>query len=242
VEVNKVVLGDCIEGMSGISDSTIDLAVTSPPYKDSDGYNLRLMYDFIRQVYRILKPNSLFFLNFGHLAEDKFRPFEVCHIARECGFNLNDTIVWIKNHYRPIQGNKRLNNLTEFIFLLYKGEMPDLDRLSIGVPYADKSNAKRFASGRDLKCGGNTWYIPYETIQKSSQKHHPDRFPVELPERCIKLSGVKSGTILDPFAGSGSSMIAAINYGLDFIGFEKNEENWEIACHRINERIKQKNS
>jgi hypothetical protein len=53
-------------------------------------------------------------------------------------FKLNDTIVWVKNHFTPLSGKKHLNNLTEFIFVLYKGKMPDLDRLSIGVPYKDK--------------------------------------------------------------------------------------------------------
>jgi site-specific DNA-methyltransferase (adenine-specific) len=233
----KNIHGDCLTELSKLSDNSIDIAITSPPYKDSDGYDVVFLDKVFEEVHRVLKPNSLFFLNFGHLAEDKFRPFSVCLSAIVAGFHLNETIIWVKNHYRPIQGNKRLNNLSEFVFLLYKGKMPKLDRLAIGVPYADKSNAKRFAGGRDLKCRGNVWYIDYETVTSKEEKLHNDRFPIELPETCIKLSGLKSGVVLDAFSGSASTAIAAMRNGLSFIGFEKNELNWKIGCQRIqNER------
>ena len=58
---------------------------------------------------------------------------------------------------------------------------------------------RRYAD-KDLKCGGNYWEIPYDTIQYSWQKRHKDRFPLELPEKCIKLSGIPKGSlILDVF-------------------------------------------
>jgi len=150
------------------------------------------------------------------------------------GFQLNDPIIWVKNHYKPIQGKKRLNNLTEFIFLLYKKQMPSLDRLSIGVPYIDKTNAKRFNNGQDLHCAGNVWYINYPTINNKNEKLHHDMFPLELPERCIKLSGLKNGIVLDPFIGSGTTALASLKCGLNFIGIEKNKSNCEVAIERIN--------
>jgi site-specific DNA-methyltransferase (adenine-specific) len=214
--------------------NSVDLIVTSPPYKDEDGWTEDLIYQASLGWQRVLKPGGLLFLNFGHLAEDKFRPFKTAEIIMSHGvFKLNETITWVKNHYRPIQGSKRLNNLSEFIFLFYKDEMPDLDRLAIGVPYADKSNAKRFAGGRDLKCGGNVWYINYETITDSSQKLHNDRFPLELPERCIKLSGLKRGLVLDPFSGSGTTCFAAKKLGFEFIGIEQNPSHVRTSIERL---------
>lgn len=232
---NNIYNIDCLEGCAALPSNSVDLIITSPPYKDSDNFDINFMAALFRELYRVLKDKSLFFLNFGHLAEDKFRPFAVCQEAIKAGFALNDTIIWSKNHYRPIQGNKRLNNLTEFVFLLYKGEMPNLDRLAIGIPYVDKSNAKRFAGGRDLKCRGNLWHVPYETIQKSEEKLHNDRFPLDLPKMCIKLSGVNDGAVvLDPFMGSGTTAIAAMELNKQFIGFEKEECHYQTAMSRIN--------
>lgn len=223
--MNELFLGDCRQVLKSLPENSIDLCITSPPYKSKDGFSEDLMFDTFTETYRLQRNNSLFFLNFGSLAEDKFRPFKVCQLAIEAGYILNDTIIWIKNHYKPIQGKRRLNNLTEFIFLLYKNKMPELDRLAIGIPYADKSNAKRFNGGIDLHCGGNVWYIDYPTINKASQKAHPDRFPLELPQRCIKLCGYPVQKVLDPFCGAGTVGIACKELKKDFIGIEKQE------CH-----------
>ncbi len=228
---------DCLQGLRGLKDNSIDICVTSPVYKDSDGYNSITLSAIFNQIYRVLKDDSLFFLNFGHLAENKFRPFEVCSMAMNRGFKLNDTITWVKKQYRPLQGNKRLNNLSEFIFLLYKGKMPNLDRKAIGVKHKDQSNVKRW--GKDWKCRSNVWEIGYETIQNKSQRPHPDLFPLELARTCLKLSGIKSGTVLDPFAGSATVGIAAKEMELDFVGYEINKKYYEIGIKRLDNLVNQ---
>lgn len=211
----------------------VDLVITSPPYKDKDGYTNDLIYGTFSKTFDIMKNGSLLFLNFGHLANFKDRPFNVVRILKEIGYELNDTFIWVKNHYKPIQGKKRVNNLFEYVFLFYKGKMPNLDRLSIGVPYKDKGNIGRYAD-KDLKCGGNVWYINYETIVSSEQKLHNDRFPVELPERCIKLSGIKKGSlVLDPFSGSGTTGVACKNLGMNYIGFEINKKHYQTSLKRL---------
>lgn len=225
---------DFLLGSKEMPNECVSLIVTSPPYKDEDGFTYDWMYEIWKQMARLLRDDGLIFLNFGHLAEDKERPFRVMQQGLACGLNLNDTITWRKNHYRPIQGKKRLNNLSEFIFLMYKKKMRNLDRLAIGVPYADKSNVKRFAKGRDLKCRGNVWDIPYETIKNKKDKLHNDRFPLALPLNCIKLSGLKDDElILDPFSGSGTTACAAKICNKKFIGFEIKEKNFNIAEKRL---------
>jgi site-specific DNA-methyltransferase (adenine-specific) len=234
LERNHIYGMDCIDGMRDIPDRCIDLCVTSPPYKDADGYSDKLMIKCFAEVWRVLHNDSLFFLNFGHLAEDKFRPFRVCELAMWAGFKLNDTITWVKRQYRPLQGHKRLNNLSEFIFLMYKGKMPDLNRKAIGVPHEDKSNVKRW--GKDWKCASNVWTIGYETIQSREEKLHNDRFPVELPRRCIKLSGiVPRSVVLDPFMGSFTTAVAAKELGMYYTGFELNDDMWHVGMRRIGE-------
>lgn len=223
---------DCRDISDIIPDDTIDLIVTSPPYKDCDNYTEDLITDVFSECYKVLKNDGLMFVNFGHLAEDKKRPYRVLDLICDTGFNFTETIVWIKKHYRPIQGKRRVNNLFEFIWVFYKKKMPELNRLSIGVPYEDKSNVGRF-SDIDLKCPGNVWVVDYETIQSKEQKLHNDRFPVEIPRRCIKLSG-KTGSLLDPFAGSGSSLVAGKELGMeDVIGFEINRKNYNIMKKRL---------
>jgi site-specific DNA-methyltransferase (adenine-specific) len=220
--MSLVILGDCVEALKKMDNESIDLIITSPPYKSEDGFTYSWMRTVLQELYRVQKSNSLFFLNFGHLAEDKFRPFAACQLALECGFGLNETITWVKNHYKPIQGKRRVNNLTEFIFVLVKGKMPVLNRMAVGIPYVDKSNATRFNKGLNLHCAGNVWYINYPTITKSEQKPHNDRFPLELPERCIKLCGYNVRTVLDPYCGSGTTCLAAKNLGKEYIGIDCN--------------------
>jgi site-specific DNA-methyltransferase (adenine-specific) len=234
LDINLIYPIDCIDGLRRLDKNVISLTVTSPPYKDEDNYSEKLIKDVATELYRVHKDNSLCFVNFGHLAEDKFRPFRVCQIFQECGFKLSETFTWVKNHYKPIQGKTRVNNLTEFIFMLSKGNVPPLDRLSIGVPYKDKSNIGRFATS-DLKCGGNVWYIPYETINSKEEKGHNDRFPPLLPEKCIRLANLKpEDIILDPFSGSGTTIVVAKKMKHNFIGFEIDENHYRYSVERLN--------
>lgn len=215
--------------------NNIDLIITSPPYKDEDGYSDELIEKLSKLCYDNLNQNSLMFLNFGHLAKFKTRPFKVLLEFERAGFEVIDTITWVKNHYRPLQGNKRVNNLTEFIFMLAKGS-PDIDRLSIGIPYEDKSNIKRWkgTNNKDLKCRGNVWNIKYETVNSKEEKLHNDRFPIELPEFCIKLSGISENSlVVDPFMGSGTTAIACLNLKMQYWGAELNPKNYEIITERI---------
>lgn len=228
-----LILGKSEEELEKLTSDSIDLVITSPPYKDKDGFDWPLLRRVFQQLYRLQKNNTLFFLNFGHLAEDKMRPYNVCQMAIDNGYKLNDTIVWVKNHYKPIQGKRRLNNLSEFIFLLYKGEMPLLNRLAIGIPYVDKTNANRFNGGLDLHCPGNVWYINYETITRSEQKLHHDRFPVELPLRCIKLCGYYVKEVLDPFCGSATVGVACKQLDKNFIGIDKDKNMFNVARNRL---------
>ena len=238
IHKHNIVLGNSIYVLKKIPKETIDLVVTSPPYKNVDGFYPELIDLVFNQIWRVLKNNSLIFVNFGHLAGQKLRPFEVAKIITEVGggFKLEETFTWVKNHYRPISGTKRVNNLTEFIFMFSKGTIINLDRLAVGVPYADKDNVSRYGKGKDIKCGGNIWYIPYETINQSEQKLHNDRFPVELPTRCIKLSNIrirKNPIILDPFSGSATTAIACLDMKVNYLMIESNPIHYQTSIERI---------
>lgn len=100
----------------------------------------------------------------------------------------------------------------------------------------DALNAK-LASAKpleDVHCPGNAWYIPYDTIvsRDSQRGSHPATFPVDLVKRAIKFSG-SSGLLLDPFMGTGTSAVAACEEGLDWIGFDLDDQYVEYANQRL---------
>jgi site-specific DNA-methyltransferase (adenine-specific) len=141
-------------------------------------------------------------------------------------------------HFKPISSKRFLNDCHEYIFHFTKTGRVEIDRLAIGVPYQDKSNIARWSHtrGSDLRCRGNTWFVPYETIQsRAKERPHPATFPVQLAEWCIKLHGVsRIETMLDPFLGIGNSAIAAQRCGVKkFIGFEIDETYLAEARRRL---------
>ena len=124
-------------------------------------------------------------------------------------------------HYKPINSDRFLNDCHEFIFHLTPHGATSLDRLALGVPYQDQSNIARWrgASG-GVRCRGNTWFIPYETIQQRDRdRPHPATFPTRLPEQCLRLHGLdRIQVAMDPFTGLGSTAVACARLGVSFIG------------------------
>ena len=141
-------------------------------------------------------------------------------------------------HFKPINSPRFLNDCHEYVFHFTKSGRVELNRLALGVPYQDKSNIARWSHtrGKDLRCRGNTWFVPYETIQsREKERPHPATFPVQLAERCIKLHGAsRVRTMLDPFLGIGNSVVAAQRCGVKkFIGFEIDDAYLAEAKRRI---------
>ena len=141
-------------------------------------------------------------------------------------------------HFKPINSPRFLNDCHEYVFHFTKSGRVELNRLALGVPYQDKSNIARWShtSGKDLRCRGNTWFVPYETIQsREKERPHPATFPVQLAEWCINLHGaLRVRTMLDPFLGIGNSAVAAQRCCVKrFFGFEIDEAYLAEAKRRI---------
>lgn len=251
--------GDCIEGLKQLDPQSVDVVVTSPPYnlgieygayednKPHDKY-LEWCLDWGCQVRRVLKASGSFFLNLGHTSDNPYFAFEVASQLRQ-DFTLQNTIHWIKSisidredgthsygHFKPINSPRFLNDCHEYVFHFTPDGKTRLDRLAVGVPYADKSNIDRWphTKGKDRRCRGNAWFIPYKTIhQRATQRPHPATFPTELAEKCIRLHGQKGAVVVDPFFGIGHSAFAAKECGQlvsKFYGFDIDEEYLKIAC------------
>ncbi|HZE57470.1 MAG TPA: site-specific DNA-methyltransferase [Chthoniobacterales bacterium] len=255
-------LGDCVEGMKGLADQSIDLVVTSPPYNLGIAYSrysdrqrrgdyLDWCAKWAVELRRLLKNDGSLFLNVGASPSNPLLPHELVLRLRDL-FVLQNTIHWIKaisieddsglttsrGHFKPISSPRYLNDYHEYIFHLTPEGRTPIDRLALGVPYADKSNIARWShtKGKDRRCRGNTWFVPYETIQhRAKERPHPATFPVQLAEWCIKLHGIsRVETMLDPFLGIGNSAVAAKRCGVkNFIGFEIDEEYLAEARRRL---------
>jgi site-specific DNA-methyltransferase (adenine-specific) len=230
--------------MVGFPSESVDLVVTSPPYNLGVRYgrysDRRDRKDYLAwcdkwggEIRRLLKTTGSFFLNIGAAPSNPMLPHEIVMQFRD-NFVLQNTVHWIKSiaidnrtfgHFKPISSKRFLNDCHEFIFHFTKTGRVEIDRLAIGVPYQDKTNISRWSHtrGSDLRCRGNTWFIPYQTIQsREKERPHPATFPVQLAEWCIQLHGVsRVQTMLDPFLGIGNSAVAAKKNELKkFIGFE----------------------
>ena len=141
-------------------------------------------------------------------------------------------------HFKPINSPRFLNDCHEYVFHFTKSGRVELNRLALGVSYQDKSNIARWrhTQGDDLRCRGNTWFVPYETIQsREKERPHPATFPVQLAEWCIKLHGVsRVETMLDPFLGIGNSAVGAQRCRVKkFLGFEIDDAYLSEAKRRI---------
>ena len=129
-------------------------------------------------------------------------------------------------HYKPINSRRYVNDCHEYIFHLTRYGDVELDRLAVGVEYQDKSN---------LRCRGNTWFIPYQTIQsRDRERPHPATFPVRVPEMCIRLHGLQRvDRVMDPFLGLGNTAMACMGLGISCVGFELDEGYFSEACNLL---------
>jgi site-specific DNA-methyltransferase (adenine-specific) len=201
---------------------------------------------WIAAAARVLSPEGSLFLNVGARPSDPWTGLDVAQTVRS-HLRLQNIIHWIKSiaidrasagaaagltrdlavgHYKPINSDRFLNDCHEFIFHFTPHGATALDRLALGVPYQDQSNVGRWRGAADgIRCRGNTWFIPYETIQRRDRdRPHPATFPSRLPEHCLRLHGVaRIALAMDPFTGLGSTAMACARLGIDFIGADIDE-------------------
>ena len=259
--LDAIFRGDVRQLVGKLPDGCVDLIVSSPPYnlgikyksyEDNTGRDQYLGWccEWATEIKRVLKAQGSFFLNLGAAPSNPFLPHELLVALRDkaVGFTLQNTFHWIKSisvetkagaqfsvgHFKPINSKRYVNDCHEYIFHLTKDGTTPLDRLGVGVAYSDKSNIGRWSHthGRDVRCRGNNWFIPYQTIlNRSKDRPHPATFPIQLAVNCIKVHGCRPDLVmLDPFLGIGNSALAAKACCLQrFIGFDIDAEYVGVA-------------
>ena len=210
---------------------------------------------WVHEAAGALDQRGSLFLNVGAKPTDPWIAMDVAQAVRS-ELRLQNTIHWVKSiaiekalagtragladdlavgHYKPINSPRFLHDCHEFVFHFTPDAHTPLDRQAVGVKYQDQSNVTRWqtaASG--VRCRGNTWFIPYKTIQsRDKDRPHPATFPPKLPEMCMRLHGLERlRLVADPFMGLGSTAVACAELNVDFIGIEMDEGYLRDAVER----------
>ena len=243
-----ILCGDCVEIMRKMDDACIDLTVTSPPYDNLRTYN-GYCFDFenvAKELYRVTKDGGVVVWVVGDATikgSETGTSFKQALFFKECGFNLHDTMIWIKDGGGAVGSNKCYTQNFEYMFVLSKGSPKSINLIydkpngSFGV---DKSGIGRRTKDGDKKIEirkpskefsrrNNWWYIP---PQKG--KDHPAVFPEQLANDHIISWSNENDIVFDPFMGSGTTAKMAMLNNRRFIGCEISEEYCNIIKDRLN--------
>lgn len=255
IPVGSVICGDAMEVMRDWPSDCVDLVVTSPPYdnlRTYKGFSVNLA-DIGAELFRLLKDGGVAVLvmqdqtrNFGKTLTS-FRT--VVNWCDNIGFKLFECLVYRKHGAEGAWWNKRFRVDHEYMPVFLKGERPryfDKNPLKIPSKHGGKTmkgGGTRLTNGERIstrpitinakKCPGTVW--EYMTAGDGTRlKHlHPATFPEKLPQDFIHCFCPPGGVVLDPMAGSGTTLVAAHNLGRNYVGIDIAEEYCQIAKKRL---------
>jgi adenine-specific DNA-methyltransferase len=247
---------DCLESLKQITDKYINITVTSPPYNIGKEYEQELpLKDYlnwckkwINEVYRITVNNGSFWLNLGYLSiPERAKAIPIPYLLWDkIPFYLIQEIVW--NYGAGVAGKKFFSPRNEK-FLWYVKE-PDnytfnLDEVrDPNVKYPNQKKNGKIKVNSQGKNPTDVWQFPKVTSGKNraskERTPHPAQFPIQVIERIIKAGSNLDDLVLDPFLGSGTTAIVALELKRQFIGFEIRKDYCEIAANRISNYLQEK--
>ena len=255
MEINKIYNMDCLEGLKMLDDNCIDLTVTSPPYDDLRKYN-GYSFDFeniAKELYRVTKDGGVVVWIIGDQTtnfNESGTSFKQTLYFKEIGFNLLDTMIYLKANYPPAYPNmKRYANQFEYMFVFSKGkpktfnpkQVPKADIRSstakITIRQKDGSLKERIADcSKTTKNATNVWCYSTggNTATDKIAFKHPAIFPEKLAQDHILSWSNEGDIVMDIFMGSGTTAKMALLNNRQFIGFEISKEYCDIAYNRIN--------
>ncbi len=255
-EINKVYCGDCVEMMKLIPESTIDLVVTSPPYDKIRFYKGNLEFDLHKtgqEVFRVLKKGGIAVMviqdqtkNFGKSLTSFKTIIDWCD---NIGFKLFETVIYRKHGSEGAWWTKRFRVDHEYMPIFLKGYKPNYfnkEPLKIPSKHGGKvmtGSGSRKTNGETQhtvtrqinfkKCRGTIWEYLMAGDKNPLKRKHPAVFPDKIPYDFIQCFCPEEGIVLDPFAGSGSTLVMAKKLRRNFIGFDVVPEYCELARERL---------
>ena len=242
--------------MEAVADDSVALVVTSPPYFAGKQYEeeldregvpgsyieyLELLRDVFADCKRVLEPGGRIAVNVANLGRKPYRSLsaDVMSILQDDLHLLpRGEIIWQKGEgangscawgsFRSA-ANPVLRDVTERVLIASKGRfgraLAPKERMRDGLPFESTIGADDF-----LALTLDVWDVPPESAVRVQ---HPAPFPVELPQKLMELYTYAGDLVVDPFCGSGSTLVAAARCGRDAVGYDLDPKYVEIALARL---------
>jgi len=245
--------GECLETMGLMDDGIIDLTVTSPPYDNLRSYNGNndqwsdsVWQGVISELYRLTKKGGVVVWVVGDATikgSETGTSFKQALWAKECGFNLHDTMIYAKTNPIPLTHN-RYEQGFEYTFIWSKGRPNTFNPIMVDVKTPNKKykwkskesgSSKRereeITFSKTKKISLNIF--KYSLVGSKEAGKHPAPFPEQLAHDHIISWSNEGDTVLDPFMGSGTTGKMAKQLNRNFIGIELDKKYFDIAKERI---------
>ena len=247
---------DCLDAMTKLPDEWVALTVTSPPYNIGKEYEQKLPLEnyltwceqWIAEIYRLVRPDGAFWLNLGYLSiPDRAKAIPIPYLLWDrIPFYLIQEIIW---HYGAGVAGRKFFSPRNEKFLWY---VKNIDNYTFNLDHVRDPNVKYPNQKKNGKIKVNSlgknptdvWEFAKVTSgkQRSSQERtpHPAQFPIAVIERIIKAASNTHEIVLDPFMGSGTTALVALDLQRPVIGFEIRKDYCQIAANRIDNFLTQK--
>jgi len=241
--------GDCLDLLTRLPTSSIDLTFTSPPYNIGKEYErvqpvseyIDWCVKWINAVYRTTSDEGSLLLNVGYVSlEGRAKSIPIPYLLWDrIPFFLQQEIVW--NYGAGVAARKFLSPRNEKLLWYVKdpeGYCFNLDDIrDPNVAYPNQKKNGKLRCNTIGKNPSDVWQIAKVTSgagrSSAERTSHPAQFPLDLCERVIKGFSPGSGIVLDPFLGSGSTIDACLRWNRYSIGFETRRDYCELAFDRI---------
>lgn len=245
--------GDCLTLLKTIPDESLNLVVTSPPYNIGKEYEKRLRLTsyidqqaaVIRECVRCLSPQGSICWQVGNYVDKgAIIPLDTMlyPVFTDLGLKMRNRIIWHFEH--GLHCSRRFSGRYETIIWFTKTDkyVFNLDTVRVPQKYPGKKyfkgpNAGKYSCNPLGKNPGDLWVIPNVKSNHVEKTEHPCQFPVELIERLVLSMTNEGDWILDPFLGTGTSIIAAIRHKRRGAGAEVIEKYIKLATQRINQEL-----
>ena len=254
IELDKIYNEDCLEGMKRIADGAVDCIITSPPYDNmrtydgvADTWSFDKFKAIANELTRVLKDGGVLVWVVGDATIDgsetgtSFK--QALYFKENCGLNLHDTMIYIKNGGINRGSLQAYQQKFEYMFVFAKGKIGCYnlikDRKNKYVEDRIKQVRQKDGTYKEQHFKTSEFGVRYNYWIYDTGKHkgevfdHPAQFPTDLAVDHVRSWSNEGNVVLDPFIGSGTTAVAALMEKRHFVGFELNKEYYDRAVKRI---------